>query len=759
MILGKVNLHRYAAWALFALVLVYAFLAGLRTIADFDTGWLLATGRYVVTHREIPRTELFSYTAYGTDWIYPPFAGVAFYLLYMVGGFAALSWLNATACAATVALCLRRPRIWGSVLAMFAVPVIALRTAPRGDLFTTVFFALFVWLLWAYHRSGRAPLWALPVVMLLWANVHPGFAAGLALTAGYVGLELLELPFASRRAEAVARLKRAAPWLVATALVTLVNPWGPKLYRTLILQSQATPFQSGFGSEWSGVRLSVANIMGALAWRNPDSSSWWLLFCGAAIAVIAIRRGRWGAAALLLGCAYVAINHWRFLVPFAIVTIIVGGDLLAEAWRDRPPALAGLWRGRVPVMAGLAAVFVLGVVRIADTVSNRTYLANGELSLFGTGLSWWYPQRAAAFIAGNDLPANLFHHHNGGGYVTLRLGPKYRDYDDSRVIPFGVALLQSQRQLMRTPPDSRRWIEEADGRGINTILAFTARFAGLEWVPLKQYCESKQWQAVYLDEVSIVLVRRRPENARWLQKFSVDCGAVRFTPPAVDASSARGRGELYNFFTNAASVYYVLGRAAEAGAALDRAAALFQGDPNLPLLRGQLLEDSGRTEEARQQYLLSLRWRPTAVAWYLLGRLYAAQKDYERACAATEQATQLAIQPADYYRMLGQIYLTMRRPQEALSAFDAAEQSARGYARWAEGEYLRAQLAEGRARAWGLIGDLNRAVAYQQESVKLAPHDPRKWELLAAMYAAQGRTDEAADAHRRAKDASEQISY
>ena len=103
--------RRLATWALFGLALAFAFVAGLRTVSDFDVGWLLATGRYLVTHHAVPKTEVLSYTAYGTPWIYPPFGGALLYLLYSAGGFAALSWLNAIACALVTALAIGRPRL------------------------------------------------------------------------------------------------------------------------------------------------------------------------------------------------------------------------------------------------------------------------------------------------------------------------------------------------------------------------------------------------------------------------------------------------------------------------------------------------------------------------------------------------------------------------------------------------------------------------------------------------------------------------
>ena len=71
-------------------------------------------------------------------------------------------------------------------------------------------------ILWRQFQGERAWLWLLPPLMLAWVNLHLGFIAGLAMMGAYVVLELLEMPFASRRSAALSRVRRAAPWLVAT---------------------------------------------------------------------------------------------------------------------------------------------------------------------------------------------------------------------------------------------------------------------------------------------------------------------------------------------------------------------------------------------------------------------------------------------------------------------------------------------------------------------------------------------------------------
>jgi hypothetical protein len=369
----ELNLHRRLALALAVVALVYAAIAGLRTVNDFDLGWQLATGRYVLQHHAIPATDVFSYTARGNPWIYPPFSGVLFYLLWRAGGFAALSWLGAAASVATVGLLLwaargNRGASFSALLALIAVPVIAFRTAPRADLFTTLLFAAFLAILskaggWRLQPGGRrqdaggspvAPascllptasrfplpasrllppasgLLLLPFLMVAWVNLHLGFIAGLALLAGWVASELLNALFAARRAGARLRLRQAAPWLAAAGAATLLNPWGPWIYAAIVRQGRILKIHSAFVGEWGGVPVSLPALRQALDWRSPDSAYWWLLAAAIAAFVAALWRRQPGPALLLAAAIFVSLRYVRFQALFAMVTIVTSGELLSS---------------------------------------------------------------------------------------------------------------------------------------------------------------------------------------------------------------------------------------------------------------------------------------------------------------------------------------------------------------------------------------------------------------------------------------------
>lgn len=512
---GVARNRRLVPSAFAALAVLYAFFAGFRTVGDPDLGWLLATGRFVVAHHSIPSTDVFSYTAPGNPWIYPPFAGVIFYVLFLVGGYAALSWLCAGACAGTAALLVASE--WGNTalaaLCAVAVPILAARTAPRANLFTVVLFAAFLNLLWRHYRGCRVRLWLLPVLMIAWVNLHLGFIAGLALLAAYAFLELFEMLWRGPRAAALARLRAAAPWLLACLPATLANLWGIGIYRAIARQNRIMEPVASLIGEWTRVRLNQAALYDTLLWREPASAYWWLLLAVAAAVAAALWKRRFGVALLLLAAAIISFRYVRLQAFFAAVGVVAGAS---ELW-NAPISPARPWRrsSRAAEMALFVLLTMFAGVRIADLVSNHYYLRSQEICLFGSGASWWYPERAAAFIGREHLPGRIFNDYNAGGFLTWRL-PGYPVYIDGRAVPFGADLFARYLRLIAQPPDSVEWQREAEARGINTLVLTNTRYPALGAIDLRRYCESRAWVPVYLDEVSAVFLRNRDENRAWI---------------------------------------------------------------------------------------------------------------------------------------------------------------------------------------------------------------------------------------------------
>ena len=742
----SVNWFRQRGWllALMVAALVYALLAGLRKVSDFDLFWQLATGRWVAQHHAVFSTDVFSYTASGQPWIYPVGSGLVFYGAFLLGGYTLISWLGAMACAGSIALLVRRASPMTAVLAIVAVPAIAIRTTPRADIFTIVLFSAFLSVLWERYDYGAGKLWLLPLLMVAWVNLHLGFVSGLALSALYVAAEAIRQLRGRASRERGGRLKLLALWLAVMFAATLVNPWGWNIYSAIFRQGAAMTVHSARIEEWAGVTLGWGTFKQALEFRNPTSASEWLLVAAFLALLVGVFRRKWLAALLLAGSCWLTLRHVRFVAELAAVVVVVGGSVLTAELKNTR------WRFRNPRMNKrlgeiLATAFLLlACLRSADLVTNRYYLGGDQITTFGGGLSWWFPDRAMAFIEREKLPAQIFNGYEEGGFLVWKLGPMYTDYIDGRAIPFGPGALDRLRQLQLSGPDSPLLLHTADFYGINTIVFALARNDGLERVSgvLPQYCISQNWRPVYLDEASAVFVRRTPQTQEIIDRFPVDCA----TAPIPRVGETGGRAEEFDRWANAASLLLALNRNQEALNASNQALSVFGDSPGLLDVRGRALLLTGHLYEAERDLRKSAAEDDQVATWSQLAAIYHAQHRYPETIHALEHLATLQPHPEETLLNLGYTNIEAGKPTEALSAFDRAQSAASAKG----GDSVLAAADDGRAMVWEMSGNVAEATLYEERATSLAPQVPFFWNRLAHMYQAQGRSDDALRAGERA---------
>jgi tetratricopeptide (TPR) repeat protein len=743
------TLQRRIFLLLAGVALIYALLAGLRTVSDPDLGWQLATGRWVAQHHRVVSYDVFSYTANGQPWIYPAGSGLLFYWIYLLGGYVLLSWFGAIACVATVALLLRRGSACSAAIAVLAIPLIAERTTPRAEMFTVILFAAFLSILWQNYQTGRARLWLLPLLMVAWVNLHLGFVAGLALVAAFVVADLLKLLSPQpARSDALRHLRRLWPWLLATAAATLVNPWGWKLYQAILRQNRVMAQHTQLIDEWAKRGWSSLGAIPGFAQQPVQHTLAMLLWIALLAAVIALLQRRLFAAFLLLVAAYASLRHLRMEALTACIVAVVGGAVLSSAiprfrvWLPNPR-----WRSVLATAAAVAVVMFVAV-RCASFVDDHFYLRSNHLSGFGTGLGWWEPQAAAEFVAREHLPGNLFNTYNTGGYLVWTLGPQYPDYIDGRAIPFGLQALPHEQQLLATSLDSPEWQQEADHYNINFMIL---PVEGYE-IPMQQLpdlCSASNWRPVYLDELAIVLLRRTPQTQPLVDRLQISCATASLTGMPLDHTAAS-----FPRWVNAAYVLLALHRDSEALAAADTAAQIFADSARLHAIRGNILYASHRPTAAEQEWLTSISLQPDAAVYSALAEFYEQQQRIPEAVHAWQQAVQQTTNPALKARSLvrlAHLYVETGHARDALPALDEAVSIAPPEMQQAAGgRSFRFNVAQARAAAWFSLHDLPRAILFQEEAVQLDPDAGDAWAHLAKLYGRQGRAEDERRAEQRA---------
>src|SRR5271165_3160028 len=168
------------------------------TFADLDFTWQIRTGAQIVQLGQLRTPEAFSYTIPGKlvpdfEWLYE----VILWLVWSGFGFGGLKLLKVVLVASTLGIVgVRlhregvRPR--GIALSLF-IAIVVLHPAwnLRPLYCTTIGLLLVSWFLHEHCTGKRALTWWLPVVMLLWSNLHPGVITGQGLLIGAIGWEWL----------------------------------------------------------------------------------------------------------------------------------------------------------------------------------------------------------------------------------------------------------------------------------------------------------------------------------------------------------------------------------------------------------------------------------------------------------------------------------------------------------------------------------------------------------------------------------------
>jgi hypothetical protein len=161
--------------------------------------------------------------------------------------------------------------------------------STRPHLFTYVIYAAFLFILKKYHDGDRKSVLYLPLLGLLWVNLHGAFFIGVLLL-------LLYIIFSVHK-------RRNAPLIITTIILatfTLINPYGLELWKRIFLS--ATKYRP-YLSEWSPfnkpeyiaehidfILLSILSFTALAFSRSQRSLAWTgVLFASFASAIL-IRR-------------------------------------------------------------------------------------------------------------------------------------------------------------------------------------------------------------------------------------------------------------------------------------------------------------------------------------------------------------------------------------------------------------------------------------------------------------------------------------
>ena len=405
------------------LVALYSFLSVLFIrvfyISDPDIWWHLRTGGWILAHHAVPLTDPFSSYGMGKPWI----AYSWLFDVFSASIFARLGLVAIVLCEIAVrvavsvglfhlvrGLC---PGFWRAIaLTAAGLLVMTEVIGPRPGMLTILFVILEFDILLSSGRTGLSSgkvglsagatrqaktLWLLPPMFALWANWHIQFVYGLFV----LGVFACE-PLLNRLLGYTPREKNSLPerqtWLAlaASALATLLNPYGWKIYSTIFVYMGQT-----------GAYNAISELK-AMTFREPQHFLVLLLALGAAVAIGWRRDARPLWLIFLAVTSILAFRSVREVWFLAIVAVsVIAGGWSRENGKQGNPT--------PPRLRLAVAICVLAVLAVSVT---RYGVSNDWLDMQVAGN---FPEGASRFVEQHHLQGPLLNDLSWGGFLIWRL--------------------------------------------------------------------------------------------------------------------------------------------------------------------------------------------------------------------------------------------------------------------------------------------------------------------------------------------------
>src|SRR5215217_6771722 len=355
-----------------------------------DLAYHVKVGELMVAEHALPRTDAFAWTTAGRPWLDQNWgAQLLLYGIWRLGGFPLLAMVNALLSVATwglvAAACRRRTAnlrvIAGAILIGYVAAVATFSARPQ--MFSLLLFAAELYLLEAARTRPRVAL-AIPLLMVLWANLHGAFIVGIGLLA----IEVVAAVWHRDRPGAA----RYLAVTVASVAALLVNPWGGRVLG-YALSLPTSRVVTGLVTEWGST--NVRQLPGAL------------VLPAVVVLVVALVRAP--------APQRVPAQLLRMALPVALCAL--------DRPDPAPPADAD--RGAPALNALVLVGLVVALVAVTPPVQRTLFGPRPEL--------FAAPQATADWLAANPPPGRMFNYQPWGSYLEFRLGPRVQVGFDSRI--------------------------------------------------------------------------------------------------------------------------------------------------------------------------------------------------------------------------------------------------------------------------------------------------------------------------------------
>jgi hypothetical protein len=404
----RVSLFHYAPAAL----VLIAVIVDKGQFADPDLWGHLRSGQAILAHGHLIRADPYSYSAPGHLWRnHEWLTEIIMASLYNAFGVIALKLWKFVCAAATVVFVAiglaetdAEPDVQLCTLILAALPMMPMFEF-RPQVFTFALFAAVLAIIARHNYRGAAPLWLMPPILALWANLHGGFIMGIAALGIYTAVIGVEDLAAGR---GLARALRLGMSTLASILATLITPYGIGTWST-VTRALGNPITRRVVRDW----LPLLSDMRLQATKSYTGEVFYLIAIAlmAAAAVGFLLSPSWrdlplaAIAMVMAAAAFMAARNMPLTVIACALPVARHASVLKRRYaaKNRAVARAPAAHNRFAAAACLTAAAGLAIG--SGVFSPR--MPTDE----------HYPAEALAFMRAHHIHGNLLDDFNWGEYL------------------------------------------------------------------------------------------------------------------------------------------------------------------------------------------------------------------------------------------------------------------------------------------------------------------------------------------------------
>ena len=480
-----------------------SFFIGKGLLNDGDTGYHIRAGEYILQTHSIPRQDIFSFHEPPLPWTaHEWLSEVIMAIVHRSFGLTGIVIFFSFILSLVYFLFFKILKADNNIVLSMIFSLLVLLSSmlhwlARPHLFSLLLTVIWYYLLDEYQYKDRNYLYVLPLIMLLWVNLHGGFLAGFILIGIYIFGNIVKFVTSESAEKGIyeRKVKLLGITTIICLLACLINPFG---YHILLFPFKLVSNKFIMDHVHEFLSPNFHQLL-------PFKYFLLLMFVIFALSSVKVNLIE---LLLILMFTNMSLYSARYIPLFCIITapillrllnsILARSDgRLAKFLKKRSDNISTIdisTKGHLwPVATIILVVIFAKVGKIDFKFSEKTK-----------------PVAAVEFLKKEKIKGNMFDNDEFGDYIIYAAWPEYKVFFDGRIDMYGVDMLKEYLKIAKVKPG---WNEILKKYDINWIIYNSNSALSLFLM------QTDDWKLIYADEVANILVKNIQKNQYLIEKY------------------------------------------------------------------------------------------------------------------------------------------------------------------------------------------------------------------------------------------------